>query len=63
MYEVMVSNIGLVHTGEDSKAAYVVFNAYQIMSKANLGRSAGSSVTLLQDGDVIEDYEGEGYYG
>jgi hypothetical protein len=58
-YEVYVGNIGTVlRTGvyADANAAY---SEYVSQSKSGSGRAAFEPVALLENGEMIKDYEGE----
>lgn len=57
-YEVVVGNIGVVYCGHSKKAATANFQEYKTQSENNYGRAAGEPVTLLQDGDIIEEWFG-----
>jgi hypothetical protein len=58
MYEVIVGNIGRVFKGSHYPDAIQTFKDYKQQSKENLGRAAGEPVTLLEDGEPINEYEG-----
>ena len=55
-YQVWVGNIGLVHEGNSKTEAKVIFNEYQQQSKNGYGRASGESVTLLDQEDVIDEF-------
>lgn len=56
-YEVIVGNVGnMPYTSK--KLAYDCFNSYVTISKSNTTRAAGESVTLLKNGEIIEEYIG-----
>jgi hypothetical protein len=55
-YEVVVGNIGTVHTGTDHDAAVRCFWEYVWQSHRNQGRAAGENVTLYADGDIEREY-------
>jgi len=57
-YEVIVGNIGSVHSGRDLKKALRVFNEYAEQSQGNYGRAAGEDVTLMRDGEPYKEYYG-----
>lgn len=57
-YEVVVSNIGTVHKGENNVQARHEFNVCVTSSKQGFGRIAGESVTLFEDGEPIKEYQG-----
>lgn len=58
-YEVIVSNIGTVYCGHNLRDARFHARTYVDQSKAGYRRAAGESVTLLGDGEVIEEYIGK----
>jgi hypothetical protein len=57
-FTVIVSNIGTVYTGSDSKVAESDYAAYVSASRGNIGNAAGETVTLLKDGEPVKDYIG-----
>jgi hypothetical protein len=59
MYEVIVGNIGTVYSGDNLEHATAIFDSYVAQSRSTFGRAAGESVTLLQDDDIIREYEVE----
>jgi hypothetical protein len=46
-YEVVVGNIGTVHTGNNKRKATAVFNSYVRDSERGYGRAAGEHVTMF----------------
>lgn len=56
-YDVIVGNIGRVHTGNNRNSANVAFVAYRRQSLKGIGRAAAEAVTILCDGDVIRAYD------
>lgn len=58
MFEVIVGNIGLVHTGEDEAEAWQVYTEYQTQSLSGYGRASGEFVMLLKDGEPIAEHRG-----
>ena len=56
MYEVIVGNIGTVHTSIDRKKAEADFEEYISQSKQLGTRAFGEQVTLWEDGEPIEEY-------
>lgn len=57
-YDVVVSNIGIVYIGNDRDKAKEIMQEYISISKADRGRAAGESVTLLRNDDIISEYVG-----
>lgn len=57
-FEVVVGNIGTVHTGADQTAASTMYDSYVELSKTGYGRTAGESVYLMQDGEPIQEHQG-----
>lgn len=55
-FEVIVSNIGKVHEGEDKKEAVRFYQDYVGLSMAGIGRAAGEEVHLLRDGEPIKTH-------
>lgn len=58
MYEVLVSNIGLVAHGDNAFNANTVYNTYVGQSKRGMGRVAGENVTMLRNGEIVKEYIG-----
>ena len=58
IYEVIVGNVGIVHTGKKSRYAHRKFAWWVKDSKTGLGRSGGESVTLMKDGEIVAEYMG-----
>jgi hypothetical protein len=58
MYEVVVGNVGLVHSGTDKNKAYQEYDAYVLLSSKCQGRAGGEDVTLFEDGEIIAEHEG-----
>ena len=58
MFEVLVGNIGRVYHGGLHRDALDVFTTYKKQSKQNIGRAAGESVTLMEDGEPILEHVG-----
>jgi len=56
MYEVIVGNVGTVHTGNDEREALLIFSTYVDRSKAGRGRCGTEEVTLMKDGDIAKQY-------
>lgn len=57
-YQVIVSNIGTTYRGGDKNLANIDFASNVQKSKNNEGRWAGETVTLFEDLEVIEEYDG-----
>jgi hypothetical protein len=61
-YDVIVGNIGTVHSGRNLRAAERVFREYVKDSKRGYGRAAGEAVTIMRwyrgAGDVMAEYPG-----
>jgi hypothetical protein len=58
-YEVIVGNIGTVVSTHDLEDARSTFNVYVEQSKSGRGRAAGEPVTLMKDGEMMKEFEGE----
>lgn len=56
-YEVIVGNIGIVYTGPSLIEAKTAFVTYQEQSEKGIGRTAGESVTVMQDGEPMHEYD------
>lgn len=59
MFEVIVGNVGTVYTGEGSASARHMFESYRAMSRDGYGRVAHESVTLFDDGEILDEFDGE----
>jgi hypothetical protein len=59
LYEVIVGNIGTVHSGSNKKEALKHWKTYVAQSKSGVGRAGNESVTLMIDGEIDSkhDYE------
>jgi hypothetical protein len=55
-YEVIVGNIGTVHTGHNRRAAVRKYNYYVKDSMTGLGRSGNEQVVLTKNGEPIVEY-------
>lgn len=62
LYELVVGNVGSVYHGTQYSRAYSLYIEYATMSKNLIGRAGGETVTLLEDGEVIQEYLGEVSY-
>jgi len=58
VYDVVVGNVGTVHTGPDMRAAVLCYNTYVDRSKTGHGRCANESVYLMEDGNPIMEHQG-----
>lgn len=58
MYEVLVGNIGTVYHGTSHRDAWICAQEYRAQSQAGCGRTAGEPVTILADGEPIDEYAG-----
>ncbi len=58
-YEVIVGNIGLVYDGMSKNRAEDTFDAYTTDSCLGIGRAAYETVTLMRDGEIIQEFTGE----
>jgi hypothetical protein len=56
-YEVIVGNIGTVYDGDDLSEAERVYEEYVGQSKGGYGRAADEDVTLMGDGEPIQEYD------
>lgn len=57
-YQVIVGNIGQVVDTDSQSEALRTFDAYVELSKLDMGRAAGESVTMLEDGQPVCDFLG-----
>lgn len=55
-YEVIVGNIGTVHSGTEEDAALEVWFEYRSQSKEGYGSAGGEAVTLMEDGEPAREY-------
>ncbi len=60
-YEVIVSNVGLIHSGTQEHMAYRVYNDAVWRSREVNGRMSGESVTLMVDGKIQCESDGSLY--
>jgi hypothetical protein len=58
-YEVIVGNIGKVYEGGFYQSALDDFTVYKNQSIKGIGRAAGESVTLMKDGEILQEYSAE----
>jgi hypothetical protein len=59
VYDLVVSNIGLVRSTSVKQAALDLYNEYVSQSKLSTGRAAGENVTLMEDGEPIKEFWGD----
>lgn len=57
-YEVVVGNIGTVHTTNNPIDAKRVYGIYKKQSQGESGRAGGEDVTIFKDGDVFLEFTG-----
>jgi hypothetical protein len=57
-YQVIVGNIGTVHEGNNRVVALNCFHEYRLLSISESGRACGESVTLMSNGEPIQEHEG-----
>lgn len=57
-YEVMVGNIGSVYSGMNKQAAETKYDSYTKLSAAGYGIAGNENVSLLCDGDLVVEYQG-----
>jgi hypothetical protein len=55
-YQVVVGNIGTVHTGRNLRQAAQVWRSYRHGSMAGDGRGAGEPVTLFHNGEIVREW-------
>lgn len=53
MYEVVVGNIGSVHTTNNPVDANRVYGIYKKQSQSEVGRAGGEDVTIFKDGEPV----------
>ena len=56
IYEVIVGNLGTVHSGKSELSARKVFAEYVKKSLTGQGRASGEEVTILKDGEPIKTH-------
>jgi hypothetical protein len=54
-YDVIVGNVGTVYRGNSEKDARAIFRDYVGAAQTDRGRASGEAVTLMRDGDIIEE--------
>jgi hypothetical protein len=57
-YQVIVSNIGTVYSGSDGKQADSIWGRYRAASQNGHLRVSGESVTLMLNGEPVNEYIG-----
>lgn len=57
-WSVVVGNVGTVYHGTSEQAARDDYAEYVHISRRGCGRAAGESVTLLRDGEPVQEYDG-----
>ena len=57
-YQVIVSNVGTVYSGDNAENANRDFSECEELSKTNYGRFAGESVTMFIDGEPMREFTG-----
>ena len=57
-WEVIVGNVGTVFDGTREAAARVEYKNYVILSKSGNGRAGGESVTLMKNGEPVDEHFG-----
>lgn len=55
-YEVIVGNIGYVHSGYNPLDARTAYGEYKRQSVAGYGRAAHEPVTVMKDGELLYEY-------
>jgi len=58
MYNVIVSNIGVVYEGRSRKLANETFELYKDLSTDGYGRAGGEDVTLFIAGEIEKNHWG-----
>ena len=62
MYEVIVGNVGIVYAGNDRRTARNTYAEYVELSVSDyVQRASGEDVALMRDGEIIDEFVGEGY--
>jgi hypothetical protein len=56
MLDVIVGNIGTVYSGSNRAIAILLFIDYVAASKGGVGRAGDEDVTLMEDGEVLQEY-------
>lgn len=58
IWEITVSNIGVVYRSENGAEAFREFGEWKRLSESDFGRASGESVSLLRDGEIYFDHAG-----
>jgi hypothetical protein len=58
VYQVDVSNVGTVWSGNNPIDASREFNECKSLSESNYGRFAGEDVTMFRDGEIWQEFFG-----
>jgi len=58
MFEVICGNIGRVYNGSDKVEAQHYFDEYVTQSKRGVGRAGHETVTMFEDGELIQEHVG-----
>jgi len=58
IYEVIVGNIGTVHTTNNLVDAVRVYGIYKKQSQSEVGRAGGEDVSLFKDGELFLGFFG-----
>jgi hypothetical protein len=59
-YQVFVGNIGTVYSGDDRDKAHATYRAYVNLSDKAYGRGAREVVSLMENGNTIEEFNPPG---
>lgn len=57
LYSVIVGNVGTVYAGDEPHEAKRHYAAYVELSRGTTGRAAGEPVTLMKDGEPIQEHQ------
>lgn len=57
-YEVRVDDVGTVYDGKSVNRAIEIFCRYRDLSMLGVGKAAGRSVAMIEDGTTIRAYVG-----
>lgn len=58
LYEVIVGNVGRVHSGHKARLARTVYNAYVKASVTKTSRAYGEHISLWKDGEIVAERMG-----
>ena len=56
MFQVVVGNLGTVYDGDDELTAQECFEEYATLSHLGSGQVGNESVTLMRDGEPVEEF-------